>query len=112
MNPEIHTMVSLPPLNEANHHFVLASIGHSSTGPFLMIPTPSFKPTHTNESIEGFVNSSDSMAFVAENDKMKPCIVTPTLNVSRRFSMCIIFSTGYIKNLQLKYIRMNSLYNK
>ena len=24
-------------------------------------------------------------------------IVTPTLNVSRKFSMCIIFSTGYIK---------------
>jgi len=71
MNPEIHTMVSLPPLNEANHHFVLASIGHSSTGPFLMIPTPLFKPTHTNESIEGFVNSSDSMAFVAKNDKME-----------------------------------------
>jgi hypothetical protein len=26
--------------------------------------------------------------------------VTPILNVSRKFSMSVIFSTGYIKNLQ------------
>ena len=29
--------------------------------------------------------------------KFKMIIVTPILNVSRKFSMCIIFSTGYIK---------------
>jgi len=28
--------------------------------------------------------------------------VTPTLNVSKKFSMCIIFSTGYIKIYNLK----------
>jgi len=32
--------------------------------------------------------------------------VTPTLNVSRKFSVCIIFSTGYIKiyNIKLQWI--------
>jgi len=28
--------------------------------------------------------------------------VTPTLNVPRKFSMCIIFSTGYIKIYNMK----------
>ncbi|KEH22465.1 myb-like DNA-binding domain protein [Medicago truncatula] len=86
MKPEISTMVSLPPLNEANHHFVLASIGHSSTGPFLMIPTPSFKPTHTNETIEGVVNNSDSMAFVTNNGKMEA--VHGYLNTNKDFWNC------------------------
>nr|QSD99581.1 MYB family transcription factor [Melilotus albus] len=54
MNPDIPTMGSLPPHNEANHHFALATIGHSST--LFIIPTHSFKPTHTNESAEGSVN--------------------------------------------------------
>jgi len=30
-------------------------------------------------------------------EKSKFNLVTPTLNVSRKFSMCIIFSIGYIK---------------
>jgi len=30
-------------------------------------------------------------------DDPKINVVTPTLNVSKKFSMCIIFSTGYIK---------------
>jgi len=30
-------------------------------------------------------------------------IVTPILNISRKFSMCIIFSTGYIKIYNVNY---------
>ena len=33
-----------------------------------------------------------------------PIFVTPTLNVSRKFSMCIIFSIGYIKIYNLRTI--------
>jgi hypothetical protein len=32
-----------------------------------------------------------------EDREKRKNFVTPTLNVSRKFSMCIIFSSGYIK---------------
>jgi len=83
MKPEIRTMVSFPPLNDANHHFVLAAIDHSSTGPFLVIPSPASKPTHTNESAEGFVNNFDSMDFITNNNKME--IVHGYLNTDKGF---------------------------
>jgi len=61
-----------------------------------------------------YISSVQSQTFffvILFEYKSLAVVVTPTLNVSREFSVWINFSTGYIKILQLKYFEWIIVYN-